>query len=213
MTVPGAGRLLTTRQVAYHLSCSVRTVMRHVKDGALPIAQRSHGQYESTFREDDVISLIERLSQRRPFDGGKGWHRLNGYIMIWVGKDHPMANADGFVYEHRLVMAAELGRDLLPTEVVHHLNAVKDDNRPENLQLFASNAEHTALHRARERELGTGCFRPRIPRTECRRGHALTPDNVYVCRGQRVCRQCAVDRQRRYRDKRRAQAEPKLGRM
>ena len=49
---------------------------------------------------------------------------------------HPRAGKGRYVFEHILVMEQLLTRYLLPGESVHHLNGVRDDNRPENLELW-----------------------------------------------------------------------------
>jgi hypothetical protein len=55
--------------------------------------------------------------------------------MVWT-PGHPRASTWNYVFEHILVMEELLGRHLLPSESVHHLNGVRDDNRPENLELW-----------------------------------------------------------------------------
>jgi len=81
--------------------------------------------------------------------GGR-WKMADGYIYVWLPADHPfaaMCNARGYVGEHRLVLAKNLGRPLTGEEVAHHRNGVRDDNRIKNLGLFPSNASHVSYHR------------------------------------------------------------------
>lgn len=59
------------------------------------------------------------------FKGGSV-HSRDGYIHV-AGR-----------HAHRLVMEQAIGRKLTPSETVHHKNLIRSDNRPENLELWAS---------------------------------------------------------------------------
>lgn len=68
-----------------------------------------------------------------------------GYVLV-KQDGHPRAKKHGgYVREHILVMESIIGRHLEPDEVVHHINGIKNDNRPENLMVMTK-AEHTAHH-------------------------------------------------------------------
>jgi hypothetical protein len=59
-----------------------------------------------------------------------------GYISIWKDGKRNL--------EHRLIAEGMLGRPLKISEVVHHINGIKDDNRPKNL-LITTQSKHKAL--------------------------------------------------------------------
>lgn len=74
---------------------------------------------------------------------GKGYFRV---VVSSTSPFFPMAAKDGKTPEHRLIMAQHLGRCLLKSEQVHHLNGVKCDNRVKNLELI-SPANHVLYKR------------------------------------------------------------------
>ena len=89
-------------------------------------------------------------SKHHQWKGGR-YTNKDGYVFIY-SPDHPNKTKMGYVLEHRLVMEKKIGRYLLKTEVVHHMNHKPSDNRIENLMLIENNGLHTSLElRGRKR--------------------------------------------------------------
>ena len=82
----------------------------------------------------------------------------DGYVLIRVGREHPLADPNGYCREHVIIMCSAIGRALLPGEVVHHKNGDRLDNRLENLELITI-GKHNSIHLAeRGRDPKTGRF-------------------------------------------------------
>lgn len=91
-------------------------------------------------------TLLRRCGEQNSKWRGGRYKNSDGYMSILLTSDNfffPMTSKNRpYVMEHRLVMAKYLGRCLLPWEVIHHKNGIKDDNRLENLELLPSQRQH-----------------------------------------------------------------------
>lgn len=98
--------------------------------------------------------------------GGR-YKTVRGYIRVRaIG--NPSASPNGDMYEHRLVMEQVLGRRLKRTEIVHHINGIKTDNRPENL-VVTTQSKHAADHQRKKILCSfTGCTLPHAAKGYCR---------------------------------------------
>jgi len=93
-------------------------------------------------------TLSMKLENNPRWKGGRIIEKNTGYIKIYNPK-HPNANGN-YVYEHRLIMEKYLKRYLLKSEIIHHINGIKNDNRLKNLILCKSNSEHHKKYHLKE---------------------------------------------------------------
>lgn len=88
----------------------------------------------------------QRRERNNNWKGGRSV-ASNGYVLIKVAPGHHLADVRGYAYEHRVVAERTIGRRLRRGELVHHVNGIKTDNRPENLVVEPSIAHHRVEHR------------------------------------------------------------------
>ena len=102
--------------------------------------------------------------------GGQKRNLHHGYVVVTHnGKD---------VEEHRVVMEKHLGRQLIPTEIIHHKNRDKTDNSISNLEI------HTrGTHRATHNQDRTGS------------GSTVNAKFYQTLKGMGLCPRCAGNRE------------------
>lgn len=95
-------------------------------------------------------SRLGKVFKQSKYGGHTKIHR-SGYIMVYK-PTHINATKDGYVFEH--ILAYEEANNCIvdrKTHVVHHINGIKTDNRPENLELMTK-SEHMSYHSTERHE-------------------------------------------------------------
>jgi len=86
---------------------------------------------------------------------GGSWINSGGYVMVWVGKGHPMATCRAYAPLHRLICFEVYGPPPTPDMHAHHKDEDKMNNAPDNLE-WRTPTDHGRLHLTpdRARKLG-----------------------------------------------------------
>lgn len=100
-----------------------------------------------SFRKGNTIGMETR------FKNGEGpgqiaekhWNWNGGRYVDEMGYVQIRTGSGKYRREHRIVMEKKLGRPLKRTELVHHINEDRADNREENLELM-NRAGHNKHH-------------------------------------------------------------------
>ena len=95
---------------------------------------------QSAKRNEKISSTLKLLKAERSANW-RGWRYEDkrGYVLVYLDENdfyYPMIVKGRYTYEHRLIMAKSLGRNLTQDELVHHKNGVRNDNRLINLALL-----------------------------------------------------------------------------
>ena len=127
----------TLDQIANRLQCSRQRIARWM-------------EYWNMSRRNSMEAMKLRRIQlgetRGPNWKGGSWYVRSSKTWFSYAPYHPKRRHNGGVPTHLLIAEKRIGRYLLSNEIVHHLNADRDNNSPENLCVM-TRSEHMILHR------------------------------------------------------------------
>jgi len=104
-----------------------------IKKGSYRFCSKKCGYIASKGIEKNIVPIDERT-----------WFvSKKGYLATTIRRK--------WIWQHRWVLERYLGRKLLKSEIVHHLNAIKTDNRIENLALCSQKTHYHFIKKLQER--------------------------------------------------------------
>lgn len=91
----------------------------------------------------------KNIGSKHPNWKGGIMKQAHGYIYI-LKPNHPFAIKHGYILRSHLVIEKYLKRYLKHREIVHHINEIITDDRPENLMAFKNVRSHIKFHNIQE---------------------------------------------------------------
>lgn len=111
---------------------------------------------------DDKYEILSELSWQKQYDGyAQG--RVSGHMMLM----------------HRAIMTLEIGRELLPTEEIDHINGNRLDNRVENLRICTRAENNKNQKKRKDNKAGIKGIRERKGRWQAR----IQTEGKSICLG------------------------------
>lgn len=122
-------------------SCWGKTRQEHLESiahlGALGLTEEGRAKKSAASRMENNPAWKGGVTYKRPHGNYKGVTYVRA--PDWA---KPMARKDGYIMQHRLVMAQMCGFMLTREEVVNHKDHNPANNSPSNLELWPTNADH-----------------------------------------------------------------------
>lgn len=105
-------------------------------------------------RKDFYMKNFEKFNKTQKRENHPRWNKglygcnklkRDGYIYVYR-PNHPNATKQGQITLHRLIMEKYIKRFLLSSEIVHHIDGNRENNKIGNLQLLKNLKEHNKIH-------------------------------------------------------------------
>ncbi len=141
---------LSTIDIAKILGCDHRSVNVWMQKFGIPRRSSSNAAFAAV-RQNKIHSGVKENESR--WNGGR-WVDARGYVYIYK-PDYHRVTRKVYIQEHIFIWEQVHNRHLPKGWVIHHLNGIKGDNRPENLVAMRS-GEHISQvepYKKRIREL------------------------------------------------------------
>src|SRR3990167_7354777 len=107
--------------------------------------KRSNGRKGITISAEHKEKISKAISGKNNWNWKGGRIKHDGYIKVMVRNHH--INFMKYDYEHRFIIENFLKRKLKPSEIIHHIDSIKDNNKIENLMVFSSRSSHVRYHK------------------------------------------------------------------